>query len=115
MKGVFLLRLVDITLLLLLSFVASSRIRTESIELPVSTTLTESGSLLLPIAATISENGAMTVDGKPVPLLTIAEQAHDRGVEFLVDANAEVDLLLEAAGVLQDYEVEAVFLVESHH
>ncbi len=113
MKGILLLRLVDVTLLLLLSFVAAGRIRTESIEIPVTTSLTESGSLLLPIAATITENGAIMVDGRPVPLLTIAEQASARGVEFLVDADAEVDLLLRAAGLLQEHGIDAVFLVET--
>jgi len=114
MKGTLVLRLVDITLLLLLSLMAAATIRTDELEIPATQQSEEQGAILLPLEVMINPAGALLIANTPTSVEYIINEAlrNDRGVEFLADRDSPVDVLLDAHSTLQARGIEVVFLVE---
>ena len=121
MRGSLILRLVDIVLLLLLSLMATSTIRTADVEPPVSRTVEVGRGRLHPLEVAVSRDGqfllvgdqhseyAMTLHG----LYGAVERLETgRVVEFIADRHAPARLLIEANRAMQVAGREAVFLVE---
>ena len=124
MRGSLILRLVDVVLLLLLSLMATSTIRTADVEPPVSRSVEEGSARLHPFQV------AVMPDGHFLPLDDQLDERtmmlHDlygaiegletgRVVEFIADRHAPARLLIEANRVVQAAGRDAVFLVEIDH
>ena len=121
MRGSLILRLVDVVLLLLLSLMATSTIRTADVEPPVSRRVEVGSTRLHPLQVAITPDGHfLPIDG---PSSAETMTLHDlygaierlqmgRVVEFIADRRAPARLLIEANRVVQAAGREAVFLVE---
>ena len=119
MKRTLIVRLVDITLLLLLSLMAIASINPYSVVLPSSTALEDRGVLLRPLQVAVTAEGVLLTVGDNGALTErtprgIAEeaQANTQGVEVVVDRAATASTLLALHQVLQDHGVAVTFLVE---
>ena len=124
MQGPFILRLVDIVLLLLLSLMAIASIRVTDVEPPVSQTDEVGSGRLHPLQVAVTEEGRFLVlDGRAeedstqaITLPDLAEAVQrlepGRAVEFIADRHSPARLLIEANRAVQVSGREAVFLVE---
>ena len=115
------MRLVDVVLLLLLSLMATSTIRTADVEPPVSRRVEVGSTRLHPLQVAITPDGHFLLIDGPSSAETMT--LHDlygaierlqmgRVVEFIADRRAPARLLIEANRVVQAAGREAVFLVE---
>jgi len=115
MQANFVVRLIDLTLLLLLSLLAVVKINEYEVDLPVSHDLTDPGSILAPLKAAISMDGDVYVEGagivSPEQLAEISSDLQ-RSVELRVDAQAEATYLMEVHQILESASRPAVFVVE---
>ncbi len=98
MKGMLILRLVDVTLLLLLSLMAAATIEPEYVEPPVSREMDSRGQAARPLRVVITAPGEVSVPG--VGPATLAELAAmlaggTTPVEFIADRYAPATLLSE--------------------
>ena len=118
MRPQFVLRLIDLTLLLLLSLLAVVRLTDYDVELPHSYDLEDEGTIPLPLQAVVNTEGSIfiTGDGTPIPVsaeeLAQVSLASGLLVELRVDQATEATRLLDIHAVLQAAEVPATFLVE---
>lgn len=123
MPGSFILRLVDVVLLLLLSLMAIASIRQADVEPPVSQTEEAERGRLHPLQIAVTQDGYFQWVGGPsgseVQTITLRE-LHDvirylepgRIVEFIADHRCPARLLIEANRAVQAAGREAVFIVE---
>ncbi len=114
MKGSLIMRLVDITLLLLLSLMAAASFTTSGPEPPVTYELSEDGVLLMPIQITITADGTiLTPAGEIIDLeaLGILIDAEPAEVEFIADGNAPAARVLEIHEVVRRLGRQAAFRV----
>ena len=117
MNGSLILRLVDITLLLLLSLMAVSHLTTPASSLPVTRELSDEGELVRPLQIGISSDGRLrTADGAS---LTMDEMQHlldgwTREVEFLAEAEAPATRLIEIHAMVREYGPSAAFRVRQN-
>ena len=115
MKATFVVRLIDLTLLLLLSLLAVVKINEYEVDLPTSHELKDLGSPLSPIRAAVSQQGDVFVEGAGiVPPTRLAQISTDlqRPVELRVDARADAYRLMEIHQILEDASRPAVFVVK---
>lgn len=124
MRGPLILRLVDVVLLLLLSLMATSTIRTADVEPPISRSVEEGSARLHPFQVAVTPDGHfLLVEGRgSLEAMTlhdlygtIESLETERVVEFVADRHAEARLLIEANRALHASGREAVFLVEIDH
>ncbi len=119
MNGSLIVRLVDITLLLLLSLMAAASFTTTSLEIPVTHELEDGGMLPAPMQIGITpdmsghDGGIYTQDGT---LLTLDELGYliasrPGQIEFIADAQAPAERLLAAHAIANRLERQAAFLV----
>lgn len=115
MQANFIVRLIDLTLLLLLSLFAVVRITEYDVNLPVSHELEDQGSLTGPIQAAVSVEGNVFVEGvgqMSAQALADISDLQQRAVELRVDAAASAFRLLEIHQILEQASRPAVFIVE---
>ncbi len=115
MQSNFVVRLIDLTLLLLLSLLAVVRIHEFEVELPVSQALEDQGAVLSPIEASVSSHGEVLIDGLGLSTaeeLAALSQQEQRPVELRVDANADAQELLRIHQILEAADRPSAFVVE---
>lgn len=115
MQSNFVVRLIDLTLLLLLSLLAVVRISEFEVELPVSQALEDQGAVLSPIEASVSSRGEVLIDGiglSTAEELAALSQQEQRPVELRVDANADAQELLRIHQILEAADRPSAFVVE---
>jgi len=115
MQSIFVVRLIDLTLLLLLSLLAVVRISKYEVELPVSHHLEDKGSLTGPIQAFVSAKGDLFVEGAGkigAQELSEISATEQRAVELRVDEDADAFYLLQIHQTLEQRDRPAVFMVE---
>ncbi len=114
MNGSLIVRLVDITLLLLLSLMAATSFTTIEVEPPITHELEEQRMLQAPMQIGIAPNGKIhSLDGE---WITIEELEHllekwPAGIEFIADAEAPATKLLEVHAVTRSLNQQAAFRV----
>ncbi len=115
MQATFVVRLIDLTLLLLLSLLAVVKINEYEVDLPISLDLTDQGGLPTTIRAAISSQGDLYVEGAGLvdaQRLAQISTTLQRPVELRVDANADALRLMNIHHVLENAGRPAVFIVE---
>lgn len=115
MQSTFIVRLIDLTLLLLLSLLALVRISNYEVELPISQDLRDEGSLVAPIQTFVSVQGELFVEGigrMSAEGLSDFSALEERAVELRVDANADVFHLMQIHQTLDQAGRPSVFMVE---
>ncbi len=114
MKGSLIMRLVDITLLLLLSLMAAASFTTSGPVLPVTYELSEEGELIRPIQIAIAADGSLyTSEGEVIDLeaLKLLIDAGPTEVEFIADGNALAARMLAIHEVVRHFDRQAAFKV----
>ena len=114
MRGSLILRLVDITLLLLLTLMAIATLRPADVELPLSHHMKDKGKVVAPAKIVITQNGLF--QRKEEAAVTLADlpdilPASNIPVEFMADHRAPAQLLQEANRIAQSAGLRSVFLV----
>lgn len=115
MRGSLILRLVDITLLLLLSLMAAASITPYGAELPESHHLQDKGILPATITVTITANGSYLVPDDrllDVGQLTQLLESDDVDVVFVADAKAPAIRLMAAHRAAREADRRAAFVVQ---
>lgn len=123
MQGPFILRLVDIVLLLLLSLMAIASIQVTDVEPPVSQSDEVGSGRLHPLQVAVTKEGRFLVlegqaegGAQAITLPDLAEAIQGlepgRAVEFIADRHSSARLLIEANRAVQVSGRDAVFLVE---
>lgn len=115
MKGSLIVRLVDITLLLLLSLMATASFTNTGLEPPVTHQLTDEGVLPLPLQIGIGQDGSIyTQGGIPVSMeeMKAMIDAWPSTVEFIADAEAPAGRLLAVHAVVRRMDRQAAFMVK---
>ncbi|MXZ58131.1 MAG: hypothetical protein F4Z16_06575 [Rhodothermaceae bacterium] len=115
MRTNIVLRMIDLTLLLLLSLLAAVRISEYEVELPVSHELADKGALTVPIQVVVSVQGELFVEGLgKIGARELAEfsATEQRAVELRVDGSADAFHLLQIHQTLEQAAIPAVFIVE---
>ena len=116
MRGSLILRLVDITLLLLLSLMAATSVRPDQVDPPGSERLQDRGALERPLRVVVTAQGRYRMVGEEEALtleeLAVLLEGARRSVELIADRRAHARVLLEAHQVTQDAGATAVFLVQ---
>lgn len=115
MRRSLILRLVDVTLLLLLTLMAAATIRPADVDLPTSVEIDDEGSLKAPLKIAVGADGLFRplgtdIAASPSDLPHILKQAGAH-VEFYVAHDAEAHLVRMAFRAAQAADVRAVFLV----
>ena len=114
MNGSLIVRLVDITLLLLLSLMAAASFTTTGLEPPFTNELEEEGVLQDPMQIGIAPDGSVhTQDGVSITLEEL-ERLLDQWpaeVEFIADAEAPASRLLAVHAVARYLNRQAAFRV----
>ncbi|MCY3630844.1 MAG: hypothetical protein OXI05_09125 [Bacteroidota bacterium] len=114
MNGSLIVRLVDITLLLLLSLMAAASFTTTGLEPPFTNELEEEGVLLAPMQIGIAPDGSIhTQHGASITLEEL-ESLLDQWpaeVEFIADARAPAVRLLAVHAVARHLNRKATFRV----
>lgn len=114
MNGSLIVRLVDITLLLLLSLMAAASFTTTGLEPPFTNELEEEGVLPAPMQIGIAPDGSIhTLDGASITLEEL-ERLLDQWpaeVEFIADAEAPAGRLLAVHAVARQLNRQAAFRV----
>jgi len=118
MKGSLIMRLVDITLLLLLSLMAAASFTTSGPEPPITYELTEEGILLFPMQIGIASDGTIyTQGGTPITLKELESlvDAWTAEIEFIADAQAPANRLLAIHAIITRLDRQAAFRVRQIH
>ena len=114
MRGSLIMRLVDITLLLLLSLMAAASFTSEGPDPPVTHELTDQGTLPAPMQVAITREGSIHLSGnesvslkelEPVLASWLAE------IEVIADAEAPASRLLAVHAVARRLDQRAAFRV----
>ena len=95
MRGSLILRLVDLTLLLLLSLMAASSIRLGPVEPPVTVSLENSGRVQEPLRLLLHSDGTFHQPGVGQVTLEAFLERHRGPVEFVADGHAPARMLAE--------------------
>lgn len=115
MSNNFFVRMIDLTLLLLLSLLSIARISDIEVVLPVSQEMSDQGTIPWPIKAAVTADGVLFIEGygqgTPEDVVRLSA-ADDRPVELRVDANADALLLLRIHQVLEQADRPSAFIVE---
>lgn len=115
MSSTFVVRLIDLTLLLLLSLLSVVKVTDFEVELPVSHEMSDQGTIPWPIKAAITADGALHVEGlgqaTPEDVVRLST-AEGRPVELRVDANADALILVHVHQVLEAADRPSAFIVE---
>ena len=114
MRGSLIMRLVDITLLLLLSLMAAASFRTDGPDLPVTQKLTDQGMLPAPMQVAITREGSIHLLGGESVSLTELESvlaSWSAEVEFIADAEAPASRLLAVHAIVRRLDQQAAFRV----
>ena len=117
MRGMLILRLVDITLLLLLSLMAAATIEPEYAEPPVSRQLENGGQVARPLRIAITASGPILVPQTGVTTLPEFEALLAGGaapVEFIADRDAPATRLSACHRAVKSAGRHAVFLIKRH-
>lgn len=118
MRPQFIIRLIDLTLLLLLSLLSVARMSEDNVVLPQSTDIEDVGEVPLPVEVIVERDGAVyVVDAAartPMGLEELAAYAEQRGrpIELRVDGAVEAEWMLQIHRWLQSAGASATFLVE---
>lgn len=119
MKSSLVLRLVDITLLLLLSLMAIASIDPYTVTPPRSTNIEPEGTVLSPLTVALTPEGVLLAHsegGVEVSLTPQALATHVAGtgqvIEVVADRQARASVLLDLHRVLDAAGVQAVFMVQ---
>jgi len=115
MASNFFVRMIDLTLLLLLSLLSVVKISDVEVVLPVSQEMSNQGTIPWPIKVAITAAGELFIEGigqaTPEDLVRLST-AEDRPVELRVDANADALLLVRIHQVLEQADRPSAFIVE---
>ena len=114
MNGTLILRLVDITLLLLLSLMAAASFTNMRIEPPVTRELEDEGALAEPLRIEVAADGSIHVQKGGIltmPELEVLLNSSPRAIEFMADAEASARQLLDLHALIMDQEQSAAFTV----
>ena len=117
MRGTLILRLVDITLLLLLSLMAAAAIQPEDILMPVTKEMEDRGRAVRPLRVVLTATGEAYIPevGKlPLEALPALFAAGMGTVEFIADRSAPAGMLVACHRAARRAGWRAVFLVERH-
>jgi len=115
MSGNIVIRLIDLTLLLLLSLLSVVKINEYEVRLPHSTDLSDQGSVPNPVRAAVAEDGTLFAEGAgSVNASDLAQISIElnRPVELRVDQGADAARLMEIHSILESAKRPAVFIVE---
>ena len=119
MRSSLVLRLVDITLLLLLSLMAGASIDPYSVTPPRSATIEPERTVQSPLTVALAPDGALLAHnegGGEVSLTAAALVAYVQGtgqvIEVVADRRARASVLLDLHRALDAAGVQAVFLVQ---
>ncbi len=119
MKQTLLIRLVDITMLLLLSLMTVASIDPYSITLPRSESIDEEGSMPSPLSVAVTADGSLLVLDATGALTSITPEAlaayaseTGQDLELVADRQALASVLLELHRTFETAGVRAVFLVQ---
>ena len=119
MKSSLVLRLVDITLLLLLSLMAIASIDPYTVTPPRSTNIEPAGTVQSPLTVALTPEGVLLAHnegGVEVSLTPQALATHVAGtgqvIEVVADRQARASVLLDLHHVLDAAGVQAVFMVQ---
>ncbi len=114
MRGSLIMRLVDITLLLLLSLMAAASFTTDGPDPPVTHELTDQGMLPAPMQIVITREGSIHLPGGEAVSLTELEsvlESWSGEVEFIADAEAPASELLAVHAIARRLDQRAAFRV----
>lgn len=114
MKGTIILRLVDITLLLLLSLMATASLTTVGSDLPVTSEIEDNGSLTHPIQIGLTANGdILTIEGDVISMdeLEVRIASGPPEIELIADGNAPSGRLLEIHAMASQHHRHVAFRV----
>ena len=114
MRGSLIMRLVDITLLLLLSLMAAASFTTDSPDPPVTHELTDQGTLPAPMQVAITREGSIHLQGGESVSLTELEsvlESWSAEIEFIADADAPAGRLLAVHAIVRRLDQRAAFKV----
>lgn len=114
MRGSLIMRLVDITLLLLLSLMAAASFTTDGPDPPVTYKLTDQGTLPAPMQVAISKEGSIHLSGGESVSLTELESvlaSWTAEIEVIADAEAQASRLLAVHSVARRLDKRAAFRV----
>ena len=108
------MRLVDITLLLLLSLMAAASFTSDGPDPPVTYELTDQGTLPVPMQVAITREGSIQLSGGESVSLTELEsvlESWSAEVEFIADAEAPASRLLAVHAIARRLDQRAAFRV----
>ena len=114
MRGSLIMRLVDITLLLLLSLMAAASFTTDGPDPPVTHELTDNGMLPAPMQIAITREGSIHLPGGESVSLAELESALESWpaeIEFIADAEAPASRLLAVHAIVRRLDQRAAFRV----
>ena len=114
MRGSLIMRLVDITLLLLLSLMAAASFTTDGPDPPVTHELTDQGTLPAPMQVAITREGSIHLSGGESVSLTELEsvlESWSAEIEFIADAEAPASSLLAVHAIARRLNQRAAFRV----
>lgn len=114
MRGSIIVRLVDITLLLLLSLMAAASFTTDGPDPPVTHELTDQGTLPAPMQVAITGDGSIHLSGSQSVSLTELESvlaSWSAEIEFIADAEVPASRLLAVHAIARRLDQQAAFRV----
>lgn len=114
MRGSLIIRLVDITLLLLLSLMAAASFTTDGPDPPVTHELTDQGMLPAPMQVAITREGNIHLPGGESVSLADLEsvlESWPAEIEFIADAEAPASRLLAVHAIVRRLDQRAAFRV----
>ena len=112
MRGSLIMRLVDITLLLLLSLMAAASFTSDGPDPPVTHELTDQGTLPVPLQVTITREGSIHLSGGESVSLKELESvlgSWSADVEVIADAEAPASSLLAVHAIARRLDQRAAF------
>ncbi len=115
MRGAIILRLVDITLLLLLSLMATASFTTSTAELPISTALTDRGALMQPMQIELTSDGRILAQDQVELTLSDLEmfvKTWPMEIELVADADASAGQLLGIHAIARQHDRLGAFRVQ---
>lgn len=114
MRGSLIMRLVDITLLLLLSLMAAASFTTDGPDPPITHELTDQGMLPAPMQVAITREGSIHLPGGESVSLAELEsvlESWPAEIEFIADAEAPASRLLAVHAIARRLDQRAAFRV----
>ncbi|MXY07663.1 MAG: hypothetical protein F4Y61_03350 [Rhodothermaceae bacterium] len=114
MRGSLIMRLVDITLLLLLSLMAAASFTSDGPDPPVTHELTDQGALPVPLQVAITREGGIHLSGGESVSLKELEPvlaSWSAEVEVIADAEAPASRLLAVHAIARRLDKQAAFRV----